>query len=254
VPGNGLLITPDADDNIKEVLERGCWTPVETFASANSKWQAKNVSAGGNQFDVYRDDMKLGTINWSLLGEHNINNALAAIAAAQHAGVAGEIACAALNEFSGVKNRMEIIGQAQGVTIYDDFAHHPTAIATTLRGLRARVGEERIIAVLRFGSYTMRNGVHRDRLIDALKAADYVLLLEENAVNWDLAEFVSELSMPARVHNSVASIIDDLLLQAQFGDHVLIMSNRGFDGIHEKLLAALQSAVLSDNRNPIFIE
>lgn len=240
IPSNGLLIAPADDSNVADVLQRGCWTPVEYFGMNNAKWRAVMTHASGNQFDIYHDDKLVGAVSWELLGQHNILNALAALAAAHHVGVEIERAIGALTGFQNVKRRMEVKGQVRGITVYDDFAHHPTAIATTLAGLRGKVGKERIVAVLELGSYTMRTGVHKDHLAAALKEADHVLFARPNADDWGINEVVAALSVPAKVYDGVSSLIDDLTRSVKSGDHILIMSNAGFDGIHQKLLVALK--------------
>ncbi len=239
VPGNGLIINADNDNHLKEVLQKGCWTPVETIDGSNALWQAQNISPDASEFTVYYEGKKQGTIKWSLLGKHNVHNALAAIAAAHHAGVPIEQSLKALPEFTNVKRRLEIRGVINGVTVYDDFAHHPTAIATTLDGLRGRVGKEKIIAVIELGSNTMRSGAHRDILAPSFNKADQVLFLRPQP-DWGIEEIKNELKMPAQVYLDVNAIVSDLVKQSQKGDHIVIMSNKGFGGIHQKLLTALQ--------------
>ncbi len=237
IPGNGLIIYPQNDSALKDVLEMGCWTPTETFASNTSAWQARDVTPDGSAFAIYYQNKLQGNLNWELLGLHNVNNALAAIAAAQHVGVTPAQAIAALAKFRNVKRRMEIYGKVNGITIYDDFAHHPTAVATTLNGLRKKVGKERIIAVLECGSYTMRTGVHRETLAPALAQADMVILAKPKE-DWGVADVAKKISQLAKVGNNVDEIIKMLIAESRSGDHILIMSNTGFDGIHAKLLRA----------------
>ncbi len=254
VPRHGLILTPVADSNVKEVLAKGCWTPVETFGEQSALWRADNMNPDGSRFDVIYNHQKYGTVQWSLLGVHNVNNALAAIAASHHAGVKIETAIAALTSFMGVRRRLELKGQVQGVTVYDDFAHHPTAIAATLAALRARVRTARIIAVVEFASYTMRHGCHGDNIIDSFKDADYVLFLRPSeAADWNLDEIASELNKPTRICDSVDEIVQTVISQASFGDYILIMSNRNFDGIHEKLLQTLKHTPLSEQQRPFFV-
>lgn len=254
IPRHGLIIKPQEDANVEAVLADGCWTPIETFGEAKALWCAENLNHDASHFDVVYRQQKFGTVQWSLLGKHNANNALAAIAAAHHAGVKIETAIAALNNFTGVRRRLELKGQVQGVTIYDDFAHHPTAIAATLAALRARVKAARIIAVVEFASYTMRHGCHGDTIIDSFKDADYVLFLRPSqSADWNLDDIASELNKPARICDSVAEIIEIIVSQASFGDNILIMSNRHFDGIHEKLLQTLKQTSLSEQQQPFFV-
>lgn len=241
VPGNGLIVRHADDANITSVLEKGCWTPVTQFGGVDGSWQAKLNRADGSSFDVYCNNTRVGTAQWSLLGKHNVNNALAAIAAAQHAGVPVIKAIEALALFKNVKRRMEVKGVANGITIYDDFAHHPTAIATTLDGLRSKVGKEaRIIAVLEFGSYTMRTGVHKDTLKDALAMADIVVCKRPVGDDWGLEYVLKQLTQPTSLYDNVDVLIDGLAKQLKPGDHVIVMSNSGFGGIHEKLLNLLK--------------
>jgi UDP-N-acetylmuramate: L-alanyl-gamma-D-glutamyl-meso-diaminopimelate ligase len=175
------------------------------------------------------------------LGEHNVNNALAAIAAARHAGVPAAHAIAALAQFQGVKRRMQLLGQVRGVTVYDDFAHHPTAITTTLAGLRAKVGNARIIALLEPRSNTMRMGTHKAQLAVSLQAADQVFLYQPQGLGWDLADVVDELGEKGCLLHDVDELAALVTQQAQAGDHILVMSNGGFGGIHDKLLAKLST-------------
>ncbi len=238
IPGNGLIICPADDQNLQDVLTLGCWTPVESIGAA---WSADPIKSDGSEFTVSCENHIQGQIQWSLLGQHNMHNALAAIAAARHAGVPAHHAIAALSKFKNVKRRLEIRGEFQGITVYDDFAHHPTAIATTLAGLRQRVGSERIIAVLELGSYTMRTGVHRDAIIPALKEADIVLLAKPSGEDWGVAAIAAALKSPAQVFPTVEKMIAEIIENTRASDHILIMSNTGFDGLHEKLLQALSN-------------
>lgn len=239
VPNNGLLIQPAVDDNIADVLQRGCWTPCQTFG-AESGWHAQTLTPEGSQFEVYYQQQLLGTVAWSLIGKHNINNALAAIAAAQHVGVTPAQALMALAEFKNVKRRLEIKGQVDNITVYDDFAHHPTAIDTTLNGLRSKVGKARIIAVLELASFTMRSGVHKEHLAKALVAADEVYFARPQGADWGLTEVAKQITAPTQIHNDVTDMVAALKKAAKPGDHILIMSNTGFKDIHHQLLAALQ--------------
>jgi UDP-N-acetylmuramate: L-alanyl-gamma-D-glutamyl-meso-diaminopimelate ligase len=242
VPGNGLIIRKADDAALDTVLERGCWTAVEQVSDRDSpvNWQAVSQADDGSCFDVLLDGHSTGTVRWGQLGSHNMLNALGAIAAARHAGVPVEQAIAALGEYRGVKRRMEVRGTVKGITVYDDFAHHPTAIATTLRGLRKRVGEARILVLLEPRSNTMKMGVHRDTLAASLAGADRVWLHEPADLGWSLAD-----SLPAGDDRmAVSQLVDEIVTQvaavAVPGDHVLVMSNGGFGGIHEKLLSALR--------------
>jgi UDP-N-acetylmuramate: L-alanyl-gamma-D-glutamyl-meso-diaminopimelate ligase len=240
VPGNGLIISNQGDTNLPDVLQRGCWTPVESFAQKNkSDWYAKPLTDDFHQFEVYFNDKKQGAVNWQLIGEHNMLNALAAIAAARHAGVPTKLAIESLAQFAGIKRRMEIRGKVNDITVYDDFAHHPTAIATTLAGLRKAVGAAPILAILEPRSNTMRMGIHATQLATALRDADRVILFKPDEIEWDMAAIVESLDGKVQQFNNTASIIDAVVQQAPAGSHILIMSNGGFENIHTRLLEAL---------------
>lgn len=238
VPGNGLLVKRANETNLDDVLAKGCWTPVVSFGG-EGEWQARLLSADGSVFEVWHQGKLQGEVRWGLLGLHNVDNALAAMAAAHHAGVAVSAAIAALPSFKNVKRRMEIRGEVKGVTIYDDFAHHPTAIATTLAGLRARIGKAaRLVAILEFGSYTMRSGVHRDRMKQALQDADAVVCKTPEQ-DWGVSQMLSEFSQPTSTYTNVDELVAHVAPTLKPGDHVIVMSNGGFGGVHEKLLKAV---------------
>ena len=242
VPGNGLIIENGDDANLSEVLAMGCWTPRETVSVSGAKalWQVRRQSTDGSRFDVLLDGGLAGTVNWHQIGEHNLHNALAAIAAARHAGVTVTMAVKALEEFQGVKRRMEVRGRVNGVTVYDDFAHHPTAIATTLQGLRSQVGSARILLVLEPRSNTMRMGVHSGTLAASLQGADRIWMHEPGDLAWSLSDVAQATGVPARVSGSVEAIVDEVVREARPGDHILVMSNGDFGGIHERLVIGLQ--------------
>jgi len=242
VPGNGLIISKAGDAALDEVLARGCWTAVEQVSDRDTAatWRAVSQADDGSCFDVMLDGRVAGTVRWGQLGDHNMQNALTAIAAARHAGVPVEQAIAALGEFRGVKRRMEVRGTVNDITVYDDFAHHPTAIATTLQGLRRRVGDARILLLLEPRSNTMKMGVHRDTLAASLAGADRVWLQEPPDLGWSLADSMPAGDERVSVSRSVDDIVTQVAAMAVPGDHVLVMSNGGFGGIHEKLLGALQ--------------
>jgi UDP-N-acetylmuramate: L-alanyl-gamma-D-glutamyl-meso-diaminopimelate ligase len=244
VSGNGMIVRDAGDENLASVLKKGCWTPITTFGESGY-WQAKLREPDGSHFDVYCDNTHEGTLKWTLLGNHNVKNALAAIAAAHHAGVTASVAVEALNHFKNVKRRMEVKGiGSNGITIYDDFAHHPTAITTTLVGLRAKVGKAaRIIAILEFGSFTMRSGVHKDQIKAALADADIVACKRPAGDDWGLAEVLAQLPQPTAVYDTVDILVENISKHLQPNDHVIVMSNSGFDGIHEKLLKVITGNV-----------
>jgi UDP-N-acetylmuramate: L-alanyl-gamma-D-glutamyl-meso-diaminopimelate ligase len=244
VPGNGLIVENADDANLAEVLAMGCWTPRESVAvgsSASVMWRLRRLSADGSSFEVLRDGVLAGTVEWNQIGEHNMHNALAAIAAAGHTGVPASVAIQALAEFQGVKRRMEVRGDIDGVTIYDDFAHHPTAIATTLQGLRNRVGKARILLVLEPRSNTMRMGVHSGTLADSMRGADRIWMHEPGDLGWSLADVAKASDAPASVLHRVEDIVGEVVREARPGDHILVMSNGGFGGIHEKIVIGLQA-------------
>ncbi len=242
VPGTGLIVSPLNDGNIHDVLDMGCWTPVEYFdCDFEAGWHAADTLPDGSAFDVVCEGDRVGRVEWSLSGRHNVSNALAALAAARHAGVPPQAAMEALAGFKGIKRRMELRGEVDGVRIYDDFAHHPTAIESTLSGLRAGVGEEQIIAVLEPRSNTMRMGVHADRLAGSLQAADRVLVYIPADLEWDAGLAFAALGQRARLFSEVGEIVDTVAAEARRGDHVLVMSNGGFENIHERILRALEA-------------
>ena len=244
VPGSGRIIWNAADEHLKQTLAMGSWTPLEGFsrsAGAQVHWSARALSAADDYsaFEVLERGEPCGTVHWDLMGAHNMENALAALAAARHAGVPVHESLAALESFQGVARRMQLRGEVNGVRVYDDFAHHPTAIATTVDGLRRRVGTARIIAVLEPRSNTMRLGVHRDQLAAALAGADEVWLYIPTDLGWDATPVLSALHGRSHGRGEVNVLARDLAASVHPGDHVLIMSNGGFGGLHEKLLAAL---------------
>jgi UDP-N-acetylmuramate: L-alanyl-gamma-D-glutamyl-meso-diaminopimelate ligase len=241
VPASGLIVSLLSDRNLLDVLDMGCWTPVEYFdPEMEASWHAANRAADGSSFDLICEGDAVGRVEWSLIGRHSISNALAAMAAARHAGVPPNIGIQALTSFQGVKRRMEVRGEVSGITIYDDFAHHPTAIETTLAGLRAKVGKERIIAVLEPRSNSMRMGAHSANLGDSLKAADLVLLYAQDGLEWDPQQLFTVLGKRLRIGSSVEDIVKAVAEKAATGDHILVMSNGGFEDIHERLLQALK--------------
>ena len=238
VPGFGLIVANGSDPNLDRVIELGCWTPVERFG-ADPEWQAGTPDASG-AFDVTWRGALQGRLRWNLLGAHNRLNALAAIAAARHAGVPPALAIEALAAFRNVKRRMEVKGRVNGITIYDDFAHHPTAIELTLAGLRAKVDGARIVAVLEPRSNTMKLGVMKEALAPSLAGADCVFCYSAG-LGWDAASALATLGDKVRVCESFERLVQHIVETLKPGDHVLVMSNGAFGGIHEKLLAALAS-------------
>lgn len=239
VPPSGRLVVNAQDKALVEVLAMGSWTPVERFNDMQG-WSARALNADASRFEVLWQGQSQGVASWELAGVHNMNNALAAVAGARHAGVPVAQALVALAGFHNVKRRLEVRGTANGVTVYDDFAHHPTAIAATLSALRARVGKARIIAVLEPRSNTMKLGVHRDTLAPSLAGADRVLLYRPADLGWDLGHVVAGLDGRGREYTTVQAIVETVAAEARAGDHVLVMSNGSFENIHPRLLAELQ--------------
>ncbi len=243
VPQQGLVVANGKEDSLQRVLEKGCWTPVEKFGT-DDDWQATNAQGDGS-FDVVYKGQVQGHVAWGLLGEHNRMNALASIAAARHAGVAVDVSIAALTEFKNVKRRMEVRGESRGVVVYDDFAHHPTAIETTIAGLRAKVGSARILAVLEPRSNTMKLGVMKSALPASLAQADLVFCYQAN-LGWDAGAALAPIAHKTQVHDDLTQLIQAIKQAVVAGDHVLIMSNGGFGGIHQKLLDALKQNALTE--------
>jgi UDP-N-acetylmuramate: L-alanyl-gamma-D-glutamyl-meso-diaminopimelate ligase len=242
VPQNGLVVSNGKEASLQRVIDKGCWTPVEQFGS-DADWQASDPQSDGS-FDVMLAGKLQGHVAWDLLGEHNRMNALASIAAARHVGVSVDVAIAALAEFKNVKRRMEIRGVVTGVTVYDDFAHHPTAITTTVAGLRSKVGRvARILAVLEPRSNTMKLGVMKNALPASLDEADLVFCYGAN-LGWDAEEALVPIKHKATVYQDLNAMVAAIAKAAQSGDYVLVMSNGGFSGVHQKILDALQAKTL----------
>jgi len=244
VPGQGRVTWNVADANLAATLAMGCWTPLMGFSReprASAEWSVRLTAADGSAFDVLRGGQSAATLRWPLIGMHNVENGLAAIACAAGAGIAPETAAAALGEFAGVRRRMELRGEVGRIRVYDDFAHHPTAIAMTVDGLRRNAGKARIVAVLEPRSNTMRLGVHRAELPKALAGADRVWLYQPARLDWKLDEVAQQIGEKATVATELPALVEALDRELAPGDHVLIMSNGGFGGLHEKLLQALRA-------------
>ena len=239
MPGNGLIVSNAAEPALNRVLERGCWTPVAGFG-AGSGFTVDGDDATG-RMTMSEGDAVIGEVTWALTGEHNRMNALAAMLAARHVGVPLDKGLDALSRFENVKRRMEVRGVERGVTVYDDFAHHPTAIATTVAGLRRKVGEARILAVIEPRSNTMKLGVMKEQLPGSLADCDQVYCYGAN-LGWDAVEALRPMGVRAQVHEDFNAMVKAIVGNAQAGDHILVMSNGGFQGIHNKLLEALLSS------------
>ena len=244
VPGRGRLIVNGEDDNLKRVLAMGCWTPVETFGidddgGTRLDWTARLVNADGSAFDVLHRGERIGTVEWPMLGRHNVMNGLAALAACQAVGVDAASVIPALAAFRSVKRRMEVVGKVAGVTVYDDFAHHPTAIHTTLAGLRAKVGDARIVVAMEPRSNSMRLGAHADALAPSLDGADVVVFLARPELPWDADRVIADVRGDAIAVPDAEALLAELGSRVQAGDHVLFMSNGGFDGAPRRFVARL---------------
>ena len=244
VPASGRIVWNAADPLLRETLAMGCWTPVEGFARApqpEALWSAQPLpgAADFSRFEVLEAGQPRGAVEWSLIGAHNMENALAAVAAARHAGVEVPRALAALRDFKGIARRLQLCGEVNGIRVYDDFAHHPTAIATTIDGLRRRAGAARILAVLEPRSHTMRIGTHRDTLAGSLSDADSVWVYAPPELGWDAEAALRPLGAKVHVSHHLDTLIAGLLRDLHVGDHALLMSNGGFGGLHERLLASL---------------
>ena len=245
IPQNGLIIRPQNCDALDRVLQRGCWTPIETFSNetnAGPVWSFAKIKADGSQCRIYLQQELVGILDWQLIGDHNINNALAAISATRHVGVTTEDALQALKSFKNVKRRMELKGEVNNITVYDDFAHHPTAIASTIQGLRyklgqSQVGKSRIIAVVDPRSNTMRMGRHKTTLIKSVEKADLTIFHIPDSYDWYLDTSPHEHIQAANSVDEILKLIKNYVRQ---GDHILIMSNGAFDEIHQRLLQQLQ--------------
>ena len=251
VPSNGLVLSPKNESAITETLAQGCWTPTEFSVEAevrNDGWHAEKVIADGSEFIVrFKGDIQ-GTVKWNLIGDFNVDNALMAIAAARHAGVPSQVAIDALAEFINTKRRLELRGEVNQVRVFDDFAHHPTAIAKTLAGVKANVsnnveGEKsrRVIAVLEPRSNTMKSGIHKDTLPVSLSQADIVYLYQGEQVKWSVEALIQDCNQPCFVETDIDLLVNHIVSNSQAGDTIVVMSNGGFGDIHNKLLIALEN-------------
>ncbi len=240
VPGNGQIIMPDNDNNLKQTIAMGCWSE-QMLVGENGDWRAKKVNHSGSQYQVFHKDELVGEVDWSLVGIHNMNNGLMAIAAAHHVGVLPKDACHALNSFINARRRLELLGVENNISVYDDFAHHPTAILATLEALRSKVGgTSRIIAVLEPRSNTMKMGISKNEIAPALGRSDEVFLFQPANIPWLVTEIAEKCVQPARWSADIDTLVNMIVDTAQPGDHILVMSNGGFNGIHEKLLSRLK--------------
>jgi UDP-N-acetylmuramate: L-alanyl-gamma-D-glutamyl-meso-diaminopimelate ligase len=255
VPGKGLIVAPEHDEAVNHVLQMGCWTPVSRFRTGAERprrrgglaqdngdlWHAEQLAADGSHFDVYLNGARQGTVTWAQIGMHNVHNCLAAIAAARNAGVAPATAIEAANGFAGVARRLQVIAERRSVTLYDDFAHHPTAIRTTLQGLRNRVGNEHIVAVIEPRSHTMSLGTLHDELSRCTAPADRAFWFRGPNIKWDLGQMVHASVIPATLEDDLDRLVAALAKLADGSQrcHIVLMSNGAFGGIQQKLVQAL---------------
>ncbi|MFZ2988004.1 UDP-N-acetylmuramate:L-alanyl-gamma-D-glutamyl-meso-diaminopimelate ligase [Ideonella sp.] len=238
VPASGRLVVNAREESLQRVLSRGCWSGVQRFGGRKEEPGMLRARGEPQAFDVLRGSLKIARVEWNLLGEHNQLNALATIAAAEHLGISAEQSAAALGAFENVRRRLELRGEAGGIKVYDDFAHHPTAIHTTINGLRRKVGLARILTAFEPRSNTMKLGTMKAQLPWSLEEADFSVC-HSGGLGWDAAEVLASLGKQALVCDSIEATVAALVKVAKPGDHVLCMSNGGFGGIHDKLLAAL---------------
>lgn len=241
VPSNGLILSPKNEEAINDTLAMGCWTPTEQSACEQG-WQAEKIMADGSEFKVMFNGQEQGTVKWALIGDFNIDNALMAIAAARHAGVPSHVATNALAEFINTKRRLELRGSINNIKVYDDFAHHPTAITKTLASVRIQVDgnkQGRVIAVLEPRSNTMKSGVHKDTLPASLNQADRVFLFQGEQVKWSVSDLIADCQAPCTVEDNINELVAKITGYALPGDSIVVMSNGSFGGIHEKLLQSL---------------
>jgi UDP-N-acetylmuramate: L-alanyl-gamma-D-glutamyl-meso-diaminopimelate ligase len=247
VPSNGTIIFPANNKAASKVLEQGCWSHKQSFGTANANWQYQLLSEDGSQFEIIQaDSNQRGTISWQQSGLHNVNNALAAVVAANQVGVNLQQACEALSNFVGIKRRMELIFSSENLTLYDDFAHHPTAIKTTLEGLRAKVGDAQIVAAIEPRSATMKLGIHQEDLAYSVASADRVLWYQNASIDWDLSAVAKDSAIVASVNSHIQNLVKETLeiiganQRANKSTHIVIMSNGSFEGFHQLLLEKLK--------------
>ena len=239
MPQSGCILSAVSDQNVQDTLKMGAYSQLQ-FIGEGKEWFAKPLVADCSVFEVYHFGEKAGVVQWQIIGAHNMHNALMAIAASHHAGVSVTGACEALGSFINANRRLEVKGEVRGVTVYDDFAHHPTAIEATIGALRSKVGKEaRILAVLEPRSNTMKMGVHKEEIAPSLKDADAVFVYQPETIPWQVSVITDALTQPAKWSANLDELVDAVTREAKSGDHILVMSNGAFGGIHAKLLEKL---------------
>lgn len=239
IPANGRILSVADETNVKATLEMGCWSEKQ-FLGSDKEWYAERLRNDSTVFAVFHNGEKVAEVHWNVVGQHNMHNALMAIAAAHHVGVSIQDACEALSTFVSPKRRLEVKGEVNGVTVYDDFAHHPAEILATLTALRDKVGGgARILAVLEPRSNTMKMGIHKDEIAPALGRADHVFIFQPENIGWDVVDIVSDCVQPAVWTMNLDKLVDLIVSEAKPKDHILVMSNGSFGGIHQKLLDKL---------------
>jgi UDP-N-acetylmuramate: L-alanyl-gamma-D-glutamyl-meso-diaminopimelate ligase len=254
VPSKGLIISPQEDVNLKQVLAKGCWSE-QVFTESETGWLAQRINNDASHFAVYYNNAKVGEVKYSLVGEHNMHNALMAIAAAHNVGIDPADACLALSSFINAKRRLELYGEMNNIEIYDDFAHHPTAILATLEALRSKIGaNRRILAVLEPRSNTMKLGVSKDELAPSLGRADEIFIFQPEQLPWLVADVVDACIQPAHWTGDIDLLVEMITKTARPTDAILIMSNGGFNGIHKKILESLEKQQIKDHENEQLIQ
>jgi UDP-N-acetylmuramate:L-alanyl-gamma-D-glutamyl-meso-diaminopimelate ligase len=240
IPNNGRILSFTGEQSVEQTLAMGCWSECQ-YVGKDQEWYAKRIIHDCTEFAVFHKGEKVAEVHWNIVGEHNMRNGLMAIAAAHHAGVSIQKACEALGSFINAKRRLEVKGNIHDITVYDDFAHHPTEIRATLTALRDKVGANaRILAVLEPRSNTMKMGVHKDEIAPALEKADAVFLFQPETIPWKVADIADALTQPAAHSDDLAALVNMIATEAKPTDHILVMSNGSFGGIHQKILDALQ--------------
>tara|TARA_B110000483_G_scaffold74170_1_gene92285 strand:- start:1663 stop:3105 length:1443 start_codon:yes stop_codon:yes gene_type:complete len=252
VPNQGLIISPSNDSNVREVINRGCWSELE-YMGESGNWNLASISSDSSIFSVTYNGEAQGTVSWTQTGDHNARNGLAAIAAANHVGINPRIACRALCEFLGVKRRMEKILEIDNVIVYDDFAHHPSAISATLKGLRNRVGAQKIVAIIEPRSNTMKTGANKNQIADSVNLADEVLWYKPEDIGWSMEDTLSESLTLTHIFVDINQLLQKTLDSINGFTHIVVMSNGSFQGFHTKLVDEIKERS-RNNQEPLIKE